>query len=205
MKVLFFSIFIFILLASVWGFFCKLTPDYTTPIATLKTLKRAIKQQYWQIAKTCFSQEMQEINREAIEHKTFYEMPYWTNDNTLQQLFHSLLIIEPDAEFEITEQDADSATVKVTYKVSVEKDMRLNKIELIKEDNMNWKISKINGLVGGKQDPLSSSKAIELFRKKVIQFAECIIAYKNEFSELKDFYIPRAEQIDSLRYEWLLH
>lgn len=139
-------ILIFILGSVIWWiiFFYNITKKkLDSPISTLETLQNAIQIGNFNIAKDCFSEEIQTLNSWTITKKEFYYSDYWTDTKTIQVLFWPIPIVPKDAKFSISFINNKNAKVDITYNKGFEKDMRIKEIHLKLDTLNNWKIIEI--------------------------------------------------------------
>jgi hypothetical protein len=122
---------------------------FNEPVSTLETLQGAIRDARWAEASECFSREIREANAAAIGTEAFYATDYWTATRTVQVLLGPLPILSESARFEVIARDAHSAEVRISYSDRMEKDMRPQRIGLVREQDGSWKVADIYGKVRG--------------------------------------------------------
>jgi hypothetical protein len=131
---------------SLFSCFSRSSVDYSDPIATLRTLQRAITYEKWSVAGSCFSDEMRRANASAIETRVFYLTNYWTKSVGGTNLFGPVLWLDEKATFVVAAQDGRSATVEVNYHPYREKDPRIQHVLLSRSPD-GWKISELYGQI----------------------------------------------------------
>lgn len=125
------------------------TQRLSEPLKTLELLQTAIRDQDWATARECFSRPIREANADAIGTESFYRTDYWTRTRTAQVLFGPLPLLPPTARFELVRQEDTSAEVRITYPDSPDKDMRLQRIGLVKEPDGAWRVAEVYGRTQG--------------------------------------------------------
>jgi hypothetical protein len=122
---------------------------FDEPVSTLETLQGAIREARWAEASECFSREIREANAAAIGTEAFYATDYWTETRTVQVLLGPLPILAESARFEVISRDAHRAEVRISYPERREKDMRPQRIGLVREQDGSWKVADVYGQVRG--------------------------------------------------------
>jgi hypothetical protein len=128
-----------------------LKDQQSDPVAALESLRSAIIREDWDSARQFFSDDMQRANSEAIGLEQFYRLDYWRRTKTVHNLFASPLILTKDAKFGIVEQTDELAIVSISYPDVREKDVRLQRISLRRDQSGHWKVAEIFGQTSGIQ------------------------------------------------------
>ena len=97
--------------------------------------------------------EPRDANAVAIGTEASYATDYWTSTRTVQVLLGPLPILAESARFEVVSQDAHRAEVRISYPDRSEKDMRLQRIGLVREQDGSWKGADVYGKVRGGVSP----------------------------------------------------
>ena len=116
--------------------------NYTSPIATMQTLQKAMSDGKWSIAKECFTNEMRRENAQTIGSRTFYLTDHWTKSVGVTNLFWPVLIFDKRANFVVASDSGSWAKIAVKHSPPREKDVRLQSVKLANTTD-GWKVAEL--------------------------------------------------------------